>query len=56
VFLSFAAHFILISSPDSFLMQLCVSMAGIATMIVVAYAIAWSKEQDRSLSRPVERI
>jgi len=53
VFLSFAGHFILISSPDSFLMQALVSVAGIAIMIVVAYAIAWSKEQDRSLSRPV---
>jgi hypothetical protein len=52
VFLSFAGHFILITSRDSFLMQLLVSVAGISIMIVVAYAIAWSKEQDRPLSRP----
>jgi hypothetical protein len=52
VFLSFAGHLVLITSPDSLLMQLFVSVAGIAIMIVVAYAITWSKEQDRPASRP----
>jgi hypothetical protein len=52
VFLSFAGHLVLITSPDSVLMQLLVSVAGISIMIVVAYAIAWSKEQDRPGARP----
>jgi hypothetical protein len=33
-------------------MQILVSVTGIAIMIAVAYAIAWSKEQDRASSRP----
>jgi hypothetical protein len=52
VFLSFAGHLVLITSPDSVLMQVLVSVAGISIMIVVAYAIAWSKEQDRPVSKP----
>lgn len=52
VFLSFAGHLVLITSPDSVLMQILVSVAGISIMIVVAYAIAWSKEQDRPVARP----
>lgn len=52
VFLSFAGHLVLITSPDSLLMQLLVSVVGIAIMIVVAYAIAWSKEQDKPTARP----
>jgi hypothetical protein len=50
VFLSFAGHFVLIISSDSLLMQVFVSVTGIAIMILVAYAISWSKEQDKSLS------
>jgi hypothetical protein len=52
VFLSFAAHLILITSSDTILMQVFVSAAGIAVMTLVAYAISWSKEQDLSLSMP----
>ena len=50
VFLSFAAHLVLITSSDTILMQDFVSAAGIAIMTVVAYTIAWSREQDRSLA------
>jgi hypothetical protein len=50
VFLSFAAHFILIISSDSVLMQVFVSVAGIAIMTLVAYTISWSREQDKLLS------
>jgi hypothetical protein len=47
VFLSFAAHFILITSPNSLSLQIVVSLAGIAMMTMVAYYISWSRQQDR---------
>jgi hypothetical protein len=50
VFLSFAGHFILIISSDSVLMQVFVSVTGIAIMTLVAYTISWSREQDKLLS------
>ena len=46
VFLSFAAHFILITGPDSLGMQVLVSIAGISIMTCVAYYVSWSKRQD----------
>ena len=47
VFLSFAAHLILITGPDSLAMQVAVSAAGLAAMTAVAYYVSWSKQQDR---------
>jgi hypothetical protein len=47
VFLSFAAHFILITGPDSLAMQVLVSVAGIAAMTSVAYYASWSRRQDQ---------
>jgi hypothetical protein len=46
VFLSFAAHFILITGPNSVAMQILVSVSGIALMIAIAYYISWSRRQD----------
>ncbi|WP_407169342.1 OpgC domain-containing protein [Bradyrhizobium sp. ORS 111] len=46
VFLSFAAHFILITGPNALAMQVLVSVAGIAAMTGVAYYVSWSKHQD----------
>ena len=46
VFLSFAAHFILITGPNSVAMQILVSVTGIATMTAIAYYISWSRRQD----------
>jgi len=46
VFLSFAAHFILITGPNSLAMQVLVSAAGITIMTGVAYYVSWSKQQD----------
>ncbi|MFT4119267.1 OpgC domain-containing protein [Bradyrhizobium sp.] len=46
VFLSFAGHLILITGPNLIVMQIMVSLAGIAVMTAVAYYIAWSKRQD----------
>ena len=46
VFLSFAGHFALIISSGSLAEQIFVSATGIAIMTLVAYYIAWSKQQD----------
>jgi len=46
VFLSFAGHFILITSPDSLAIHVLVSFAGISIMTAVAYYVSWSKRQD----------
>jgi hypothetical protein len=46
VFLSFAAHLVLVNSPDSIAMQILVSFGGILIMTAVAYYVAWSKRQD----------
>ncbi|MCA6121947.1 OpgC domain-containing protein [Bradyrhizobium sp. WSM 1704] len=46
VFLSFAAHLILITGPNSLAMQVVVSVAGILAMTAVAYYVSWSKQQD----------
>ena len=46
VFLSFAAHFILITGPNSLTRQVLVSIAGIVAMTGVAYYVSWSKHQD----------
>ena len=46
VFLSFAAHLILITGPYSLARQIGVSLGGIAAMTAVAYYVSWSKQQD----------
>lgn len=46
VFLSFAAHLILITGANLLVMQIGVSLAGFAAMTAVAYYISWSKRQD----------
>jgi hypothetical protein len=46
VFLSFAAHLVLITGPNSLAMQLLVSLGGIAIMTCIAYYASWSKRED----------
>ncbi|WKA30701.1 OpgC domain-containing protein [Bradyrhizobium roseum] len=46
VFLSFAAHLVLINGPDTLAMQVLVSFGGVLLMTGVAYYVAWSKRQD----------
>jgi hypothetical protein len=46
VFLSFAAHLVLITGPNLLAMHVLVSFAGIAVMTGVAYYASWSKRQD----------
>ena len=55
VFLSFAGHFVLITGPNSLVMQVLVSAAGIALMTTVAYYVSWSRQQDMS-SRGAEAV
>jgi len=52
VFLSFAAHLILITGPDSLAMQALVSVAGISIMAGVAYYVSWSRRQDQKPASP----
>jgi hypothetical protein len=47
VFLSFAGHLVLITGPDSLVMHVLVSAAGISIMTGVAYYVSWSKRQDQ---------
>ena len=54
VFLSFAGHFVLITSSNSLIVQILVSVAGIAAMTAVAYYISWSRRQDRAPARTME--
>ena len=49
VFLSFAGHFALTISSGSLAAQIFVSATGLAIMTLVAYGIAWSKQQDSPL-------
>ncbi|WFU42352.1 OpgC domain-containing protein [Bradyrhizobium sp. CB82] len=46
VFLSFAAHLILITGPNLVAMQILVSLTGLAVIAAVAYYISWSRWQD----------
>ncbi|WOH53870.1 OpgC domain-containing protein [Bradyrhizobium sp. sBnM-33] len=46
VCLSFAAHLVLITGPDSLALHVLVSFAGISIMTGVAYYVSWSKQQD----------
>ena len=52
VFLSFAAHLILITGPDSLAMQVLVSVTGISIMTGVAYYASWSRRQDQKPASP----
>jgi hypothetical protein len=53
VFLSFAAHLVLITGPNAVIMQVMVSVVGLAVMTAIAYYISWSRQQDQ---RPVLRV
>jgi hypothetical protein len=47
IFLALAGHFVLITSPNSLLLQVLVSIVVLAIMTVVAYYVSWSRQQDR---------
>ena len=47
IFLALAGHFVLITSPNSVLLQVLVSIVVLAVMTVVAYYVSWSRQQDR---------
>lgn len=52
VFLSFVAHFLLTLSSGSILVQVAISVVGIALLCAVAYYRSWSKRQDKPPPRP----
>jgi hypothetical protein len=47
VFLSLAAHFVLVTGSGSIAQQIMVSVSGIAIMTLAANYVSWSKRQDR---------
>ena len=51
VYLSFVAHFVLVTFSDGILTQLLVGVSGIAIMVAVAWYRGWSKEVDRLVPR-----
>jgi hypothetical protein len=55
VFLSFAGHFVLVTTSGSLLEQIFVSVVGLAILTLVASYISWSKRQDRPLPRHTAR-
>jgi len=48
IFLSFAAHFVLVELSGALWMQLLVSFAGIAAVTALAYYRSWSKKLDKT--------
>jgi hypothetical protein len=55
VFLSFAAHFILVQGSNALWMQVLVSVAGIALQCALAYYRSWSKAMDKKPAKPEMR-
>lgn len=56
IFLSLAGNMILITSQNTVLLQVLVSIAALTLMTAVAYYVSWSRDQDRPPhSRPVVR-
>jgi hypothetical protein len=47
IFLALAGHMVLITSQNTVLLQVLVSVTALALMTAVAYYISWSREQDR---------
>jgi hypothetical protein len=56
VFLSFAAHFVLVQVWNAVWMQILVSIAGIVLMTILAYYRSWSKAMDKRPSKPVPEL
>ena len=48
IFLSFAAHFVLVEVSGVIWMQIVVSIVGISMMTALAYYRSWSKNADKA--------
>ena len=48
IFLSFAAHFVLVEISGAIWMQIVVSIVGILMMTALAYYRSWSKKADKA--------
>lgn len=56
IFLALAAHMTLITSQNTILLQVLVSLTALTLMTAVAYYVSWSRQQDRPpLARPPVR-
>jgi len=56
IFLSLAGHMILITSQNTVVLQVLVSVTALALMTAVAYYVSWSRQQDRlPVPRPAVR-
>jgi hypothetical protein len=51
IFLSFAAHFVLVEISGAIWMQIAVSIVGILMMTALAYYRSWSKNADKHRRR-----
>jgi hypothetical protein len=54
VFLSLAAHFVLVTGSGSPVQQIMVSLSGVVIMTLVANYASWSKRQDRKPFAPMD--
>ena len=54
VFLSLAAHFVLVTGSGSIVQQIMVSLCGIVLMTLAANYVSWSKRQDRQPFAPMD--
>jgi hypothetical protein len=54
VFLSLAAHFVLVTGSGSIVQQIMVSLSGVVIMTLVANYVSWSKRQDRQPFAPID--
>lgn len=54
VFLSLAAHFVLLTGSGSIVQQIMVSLCGIVIMTLAANYVSWSKRQDRQPFAPMD--
>ena len=54
VFLSLAAHVVLVTGSGSIVQQIMVSLGGVVLMTLAANYVSWSKRQDRPSLAPIE--
>jgi hypothetical protein len=53
IFLSFAAHFVLVQITNRAWMQIVISLAGIVLMVMMAWMLSWYKQLDGRAPKPV---
>ena len=56
IFLSFAAHFLLVEISNRAWMQILVSLAGVVIMVAVAWVMNWYKKLDSRGAKPTQPL